>query len=118
MDIKEWVCLNLSDAARVVSNPDNRDLLFGAICWNLWLERNAIMFKNPLEDRGTVLHRSRRLQQRCVLALSTAGLPSLQGGRIVSDTLPAIVQQLQQILTAGWFRANSDAGCRLDDGIV
>ncbi|KAK8608491.1 hypothetical protein V6N13_023913 [Hibiscus sabdariffa] len=73
MNIKEWVYLNLSEAARVVTNPENWDLLFGAICWNLWLGRNAIVFDNPLEDRGTVLERNRRLQQLCLLVISSTG---------------------------------------------
>ncbi|KAL4278310.1 hypothetical protein GQ457_03G020200 [Hibiscus cannabinus] len=55
MNVKEWVYLNLTDAARMVNHPEDWDLLFGSICWNLWLERNAMVFDNPLDDRGTVL---------------------------------------------------------------
>ncbi|KAK8590372.1 hypothetical protein V6N13_057265 [Hibiscus sabdariffa] len=69
---RKWVRLNLTDAARMVSNPENWDLLFGSVCWNLWLGRNAVVFDNPLEDRGTVLERSRMLMQRCLLAFGSA----------------------------------------------
>ncbi|KAL4367764.1 hypothetical protein GQ457_05G018590 [Hibiscus cannabinus] len=40
------------DDARMANQPKDWDLLFGSICWNLWLERNAVVFDNPLEDRG------------------------------------------------------------------
>ncbi|KAL4298080.1 hypothetical protein GQ457_12G018940 [Hibiscus cannabinus] len=52
MNIKEWVYLNITDVARMANHPEDWDLLFGSICWNLWLERNAVVFDNPLDDRA------------------------------------------------------------------
>ncbi|KAK8703614.1 hypothetical protein V6N13_047264 [Hibiscus sabdariffa] len=78
MDIKEWVSLNLTEPARVVINPKDWDLSFGLVCWNLWLERNAKVFGNPLEDHGTVLDRSRRMLNQYVLAFNAASKLSQQ----------------------------------------
>ncbi|KAL4277908.1 hypothetical protein GQ457_03G021160 [Hibiscus cannabinus] len=116
MDFKEWVHMNLSDAARMVSNPDNWDLLFGAICWNLWLGRNAVVFDNPLEDRGTVLERSRRLVERCLMAFGTAAPELVVQMRNGATGCTATELKLQQCMAEGWFFANSDAGCRIEDG--
>ncbi|KAL4383611.1 hypothetical protein GQ457_15G023690 [Hibiscus cannabinus] len=116
MDFKQWVHMNLSDAARMVSSPDNWDLLFGAICWNLWLGRNTVVFDNPLEDCGTVLERSRRLVERCLLAFGTA-VSGLVVQRSTGATgCAATALKLQQRVEEGWFVANSDAGCRIEDG--
>ncbi|KAK9030878.1 hypothetical protein V6N11_032284 [Hibiscus sabdariffa] len=114
MNVKEWVYLNLTDATRMVNHPEDWDLLFGSICWNLWLGRNAMVFDNPLDDRGTVLERSRRLQQRCLLASSSTASSLVlsvhtgSAGRSSND--------VQRLLAEGWFHANSDAGCRIADG--
>ncbi|KAL4355451.1 hypothetical protein GQ457_06G008470 [Hibiscus cannabinus] len=114
MNIKEWVYLNLTDAAQMANHPEDWDLLFGSICWNLWLERNAVVFDNPLDDRGTVLERSRRLQQQYLLASSSAA-PSRTWERR-NGAAGSSNNDVQRLLAEGWFQANADAGCRLADG--
>ncbi|KAK8571598.1 hypothetical protein V6N12_027678 [Hibiscus sabdariffa] len=93
MDIKEWVSLNLTEPARVVINPKDWDLSFGLVCWNLWLERNAKVFGNPLEDHGTVLDRSRRMLNQYVLAFNAASKLSQQSrlGDEVLSTVPGFI---------------------------
>ncbi|KAK8660893.1 hypothetical protein V6N13_051800 [Hibiscus sabdariffa] len=101
MNFKEWLRMNLSDAARMVSNPENWDLLFGSICWNLWLGRNAVVFDNPLDDRGTVLERSRRLMERCLLAFGTAALALVVLTRNGTAGHSATELRLQQCMAEG-----------------
>ncbi|KAL4289737.1 hypothetical protein GQ457_14G014320 [Hibiscus cannabinus] len=113
MNIKEWVYLNITDAARMANHPEDWDLLFGSICWNLWLERNAVVFDNPLDDRGTVLERSRRLQQQYLLAFSAAA-PSRTWERR-NGAAGSSNNDVQRLLAEGWFQVNADAGCRLAD---
>ncbi|KAK8570557.1 hypothetical protein V6N13_032174 [Hibiscus sabdariffa] len=102
------------DDARMATHPKDLDLLFGSICRNLWLERNAVVFDNPLDDRGTVLERSRRLQQQYLLAYSSTA-PSMA---LAMRNGPAgsSINEVQRLLAEGWFQANSDAGCCLADG--
>ncbi|KAK8589704.1 hypothetical protein V6N12_024095 [Hibiscus sabdariffa] len=61
MDIMKWVQLNLSEPQSFAIDSSNWDLLFGYVIWNLWLSCNALVFDNPLEDKGLILGRSVRL---------------------------------------------------------
>ncbi|KAK8513200.1 hypothetical protein V6N12_037691 [Hibiscus sabdariffa] len=79
MDIKEWVLLNLNDPVHVVNKPNDWELLFGSVCWDIWVECNVLAFGNPLEVHGTVLDRSQGLQLQCVYAINTVGMQSGQG---------------------------------------
>ncbi|KAE8680582.1 Calcium-dependent protein kinase 7 [Hibiscus syriacus] len=61
METSSWLSLNLGKAQEFVGAVEHWDIMFGAIVWNIWLHRNSIAFDTPLEDRRTVLERSRHL---------------------------------------------------------
>ncbi|KAE8673212.1 hypothetical protein F3Y22_tig00111806pilonHSYRG00082 [Hibiscus syriacus] len=59
MSIREWIVCNLGMPHDIIHPIENWELRFGAIVWNMWLQRNSIVFDNPLEDNRPVLERTK-----------------------------------------------------------
>ncbi|KAL4379322.1 hypothetical protein GQ457_02G038790 [Hibiscus cannabinus] len=56
--IKAWIVRNLTHANLFTDSPEDWDILFGALLWNIWLTRNAIEFESTVELTGLVVERS------------------------------------------------------------
>ncbi|KAK8717725.1 hypothetical protein V6N13_044983 [Hibiscus sabdariffa] len=57
MDIKSQIHLNFTNARSYVREYEECDLLFEAIIWNLWLDRNSVVFEVSMEDKHSFLAR-------------------------------------------------------------
>ncbi|KAE8708921.1 hypothetical protein F3Y22_tig00110332pilonHSYRG00545 [Hibiscus syriacus] len=61
-ELNTWLLVNLADVS------PTWDILFGALLWYIWLDRNDRMFNNKLDDNGVIMERSKRLHLLCTLA--------------------------------------------------
>ncbi|KAK8686726.1 hypothetical protein V6N13_125746 [Hibiscus sabdariffa] len=50
---------------------ENWELLYGALLWNIWLTRNAIVFNSTVELSGSVVERSQRLVELTLYAAAS-----------------------------------------------
>ncbi|KAE8721091.1 Elongation factor family protein isoform 1 [Hibiscus syriacus] len=102
METSSWLSLNLGKAQEFVGAVEHWDIMFGAIVWNIWLHRNSIAFDTPLEDRRTVLERSRHLWVNTCKAIESEehlrGAHTQQIVRSISWKRPP----------EGWLKINSD----------
>ncbi|KAK8989866.1 hypothetical protein V6N11_064280 [Hibiscus sabdariffa] len=76
----------------------------------------AIRWGPTVPKDGKLWKAIHKLQQLCLLVISSTGsspFPFVRTGPVRSSFTSSWVQQL---LSDGWFHANSDAGCRLADG--
>ncbi|KAE8669138.1 hypothetical protein F3Y22_tig00112254pilonHSYRG00076 [Hibiscus syriacus] len=67
MEMKDWITMNLKNSREFTGQIQNWDILFGAIIWNIWLQRNAIAFDNPSEDKRPMLERSKLIEVRVAI---------------------------------------------------
>ncbi|KAE8667036.1 hypothetical protein F3Y22_tig00112470pilonHSYRG00038 [Hibiscus syriacus] len=58
MDIKSWIHVNMVHTSYFAKDDRGWEILFGAILWNTWRQRNAIIFDSPLDDNAGVLEHS------------------------------------------------------------
>ncbi|KAK8701889.1 hypothetical protein V6N13_020267 [Hibiscus sabdariffa] len=63
MDFQDWIEINLTNPSYFARVSIDWDLMFGAVAWNLWLDRNAMVFGNEPGVRQSVLTRSLWLTQ-------------------------------------------------------
>ncbi|KAK9031592.1 hypothetical protein V6N11_055888 [Hibiscus sabdariffa] len=104
-DIKSWIKLNLTQPHRFAIDIADWDLMFGGVCWFIWLRRNDLVFNAGHEEevRQPVLDRARRWLALAVAAQGAADalqhLPSQGGRELVSWSPPP----------HGWVKLNTDA---------
>ncbi|KAK8974718.1 hypothetical protein V6N11_013184 [Hibiscus sabdariffa] len=104
-DIKSWIKLNLTQPHRFAIDIADWDLMFGGVCWFIWLRRNDLVFNAGHEEevRQPVLDRARRWLASAVAAQGAADalqhLPSQGGRELVSWSPPP----------HGWVKLNTDA---------
>ncbi|KAK8600844.1 hypothetical protein V6N12_050692 [Hibiscus sabdariffa] len=61
LNFRDWVLCNVSDEAHFPRYSLNLGIRFGAIVWNLWLRRNALVFNTDTAVHGGVILQSRKL---------------------------------------------------------
>ncbi|KAE8705555.1 hypothetical protein F3Y22_tig00110422pilonHSYRG00069 [Hibiscus syriacus] len=70
MDIKSWLMYNLGDPGYFVHAVEHWDIMFGAIVWNIWLNRNVIAFETPVDDCRSVMDKNLHLKEATCVALA------------------------------------------------
>lgn len=60
LELSDWISKNIQAIAYFTNEAEDEDLLFGFICWNLWLKRNKIIFNPNYVKVERVLARSFR----------------------------------------------------------
>ncbi|XP_039007198.1 uncharacterized protein LOC120134886 [Hibiscus syriacus] len=115
MDIRDWIQTNLHYPCNMANEEQEWDLLFGSIIWNIWLSRNAVAFDSPLEDNGSIIDRSRRLQMMSILANQSERASHVQEANLISTNM----EEKRNIGTKpaiDWFKVNTDAGRNATNG--
>lgn len=57
MEILEWINLNIQDTVYFPEGVENWEVLFGCVCWNLWVRGNKRMFDQEyMEIEGVLEH--------------------------------------------------------------
>ncbi|KAK8477234.1 hypothetical protein V6N11_021455 [Hibiscus sabdariffa] len=59
---KEWIHVHLNNQSRFANDNAHWDLMFGALIWNIWIQRNQLMFYPFSYGSESVIAVSRRLK--------------------------------------------------------
>ncbi|KAE8698225.1 hypothetical protein F3Y22_tig00110600pilonHSYRG00023 [Hibiscus syriacus] len=81
------------------------------------MERNAVAFDSPLEDNGSIIDRSRRLQMMSILANQSERASHVQEANLISTNM----EEKRNIGTKpaiDWFKVNTDAGRNATNGMT
>ncbi|KAK8655970.1 hypothetical protein V6N13_108532 [Hibiscus sabdariffa] len=110
MPIDQWFILNLSDPFLPGCDQSSWDILFAAIIWNLWCQRNAIFFGGIVDEWGSIIMRSRWL--------ADATRNALAGRRSLSQPRPAasLPAPCWSAPPSSWVKLNCDGAHRARDG--
>ncbi|KAK9013583.1 hypothetical protein V6N11_041585 [Hibiscus sabdariffa] len=88
------------------------EILFDTILWNLWLDRNALVFNNLIEDGLGVIKRSRRLLD---VSKQTHGVNRLAR---LGDVAATCGVTSWSPPPTNWIKMNIDDVCREMDGFA
>ncbi|KAK8609722.1 hypothetical protein V6N13_093137 [Hibiscus sabdariffa] len=106
--VREWILENLRSPEKFVTAA-NWELLFGAVLWNIWLARNAVVFNSPSCFPNPIIQSSRLLVERTLQAYS-AVRGSVRSVRTASATTQWTPPE------EGWLKLNTDGAKRNQDG--
>ncbi|XP_039071608.1 uncharacterized protein LOC120218784 [Hibiscus syriacus] len=101
-DMKAWITMNIPNARDFVGTIENWDILFVAIIWNIWLQRNVIALDNPLEDECPILEKSKHWVEVISKTLAKAAIRTILVQRENSNSIR------WQPLPSGWIKINSN----------
>ncbi|KAE8734114.1 Importin subunit alpha-1b [Hibiscus syriacus] len=86
-DMKAWITMNIPNARDFVGTIENWDILFVAIIWNIWLQRNVIALDNPLEDECPILEKSKHWVEVISKTLAKAAIRTILVQRENSNSI-------------------------------
>ncbi|KAK9001798.1 hypothetical protein V6N11_024496 [Hibiscus sabdariffa] len=113
MDVRDWIEINLIDPSYCARVSIDWDLMFGAIVWNIWLDRNTEVFDSELGVRQSVLIYSLWLKQ----AGQGAAFVSHKGNK-VADRLPKMVHHASLDVTVSEELSLECIGVLQRDGVM
>ncbi|KAK8977406.1 hypothetical protein V6N11_034451 [Hibiscus sabdariffa] len=61
MPLRQWIEVNLSPNSAFGHENEYWDIMFSAVLWNLWIQRNNAIFGNQSEEWASLITRSRWL---------------------------------------------------------
>ncbi|KAL4278188.1 hypothetical protein GQ457_03G036380 [Hibiscus cannabinus] len=109
MPLREWVLENLKAPERF-STAASWELLFGAVLWNIWLARNAVVFKSSSCLSIPIIQSSKLLVERTRQAYGDVR-GFVQAGSPNAATIKWSPPE------DGWFKLNTDGATRQQDGL-
>ncbi|KAK9000532.1 hypothetical protein V6N11_081025 [Hibiscus sabdariffa] len=105
MPLRQWIEVNLSSNSAFGHENEYWDIMFSAVLWNLWIQRNNAIFGNQSEEWASLITRSRWLMDttREVLTKVSVRPPHRKEQQHPSSYwLPPPM---------GCFKINSDGAC-------
>ncbi|KAK8542408.1 hypothetical protein V6N12_015005 [Hibiscus sabdariffa] len=114
MPVHEWVLRNLSDNSYFAFVGINWDVLFGSILWNIWCNRNTVIFDKSENEAASILANSRRPTAICCTEVAVPNKVSrvLSGGRAGAasrhDAAIGSVSRSWIRPEEGWIKINTD----------
>ncbi|XP_039031943.1 uncharacterized protein LOC120166816 [Hibiscus syriacus] len=112
LELKYWIELNLTRSSYFAKESSEWELLFGAVCCNLWMERNSVTFNNPMEDTRSMLERSKHLQMMTCKAREGSISQSIQDSNGVQESIQWISPDVE------CCKLNKDGVRSPNDGIA
>ncbi|KAK9018814.1 hypothetical protein V6N11_033861 [Hibiscus sabdariffa] len=89
------------------------DLFFGYMVWSIWLSRNAMVFDNPMDDKGSILERSMRLRNLLGIGRLSGQVELLTGCRnsIPTATGPLLLLHIDALCNRVWEIQYQQVSC-------
>ncbi|KAK8591073.1 hypothetical protein V6N13_031140 [Hibiscus sabdariffa] len=100
MPVREWILENLRSPERFTTAV-NWELLFGAVLWNIWLARNAVVFDSSSCLPNPIIQSSRMLVERTLQAYGEVR-GNVRAGHTVAATIKWSPPE------EGWYKLNTD----------
>ncbi|KAL4386350.1 hypothetical protein GQ457_09G024250 [Hibiscus cannabinus] len=112
LDLREWIHVNLDGDCRFPRDSDHWDIMFGYLLWNLWIQRNSMIFDTDKVYHEPILTRCSRLVAE-VLSSNTQRLP---GSAVVGAGREH--HRLRRWIPPpnGWVTCNADGSFRAVPG--
>ncbi|KAK8622299.1 hypothetical protein V6N13_117221 [Hibiscus sabdariffa] len=107
MSIREWILENLRSPEKF-STAASWELLFGAVLWNIWLARNAVVFDSSSCLSNPIIQSSRVLVERTLQAYGDVR-GNVRAGRTIAATIKWSPPE------EGWYKLNTDGATRKQD---
>ncbi|KAK8686472.1 hypothetical protein V6N13_125497 [Hibiscus sabdariffa] len=112
LDFKRWIHENLKNGAGFAKENTNWDLMFGGMCWFIWLHRNSQIFDDQAGEPGSISHRAKPWFQRaaasCVASRVESHLALVPASGICRWSTPP----------TSWNKVNSNSAMLLSDGFA